>query len=326
MEQQTADDASGTPVGGSRGPGGAGTGWADAESLLQHVGHAVIATDLPGVVRYWNPAAERLYGWTAAEAVGRPIAEVVVPRMIWPLGEEVMATLRSGGHWSGVFTVRRKDGSTFPALVTDTGVYDEDGRLAGLVGVSIDLGQAVRPLLDRSSDAALVLTRDDRITLVSPSGSVLFGWTEEGVLGRTFWELLHPDDLDACQEHYRHAMEGGNGAAPHECRVRRFPDGWSWAEMAVTNMLDDPSARYVVCNLRDVTERHNDRDQLVRLTEQLQTALSTRVVIEEAKGMIAQLHGVGMDGAFEMLRRHSRSHNARLHDVAAAVVNLGLRI
>lgn len=323
MDNHTAVNASATPSGASRDPGG---GWSEAESLLRYMGHAVIATDLPGLVRYWNRAAERLYGWPAAEAVGRSIGEVVVPRVTESLGREIMATLRSGGTWSGVFTVRRKDGSTFPALVTDTGLYDQAGHLSGLVGVSIDLGQAVRPLLDRSTDAALILTRDDRITLVSPAGSVLFGWTEDGLLGRSFWELVHPDDLDACQAYYRQALEGANGRAPHEYRVACLPEGWCWAELAVTNMLDDRSARYVVCNLRDVTERRNDRDQLVRLTEQLQTALITRVVIEEAKGMIAQLHGVGMEEAFDMLRRHSRSHSARLHDVAAAVVNLGLQI
>ena len=56
------------------------------------------------------------------------------------------------------------------------------------------------------------------------------------------------------------------------------------------------------------------------LNEQLQTALNSRVVIEQAKGVIAQKAGLTMDSAFELLRGHSRANNLRLGDVARRVV------
>ena len=56
------------------------------------------------------------------------------------------------------------------------------------------------------------------------------------------------------------------------------------------------------------------------LNEQLQSALNSRVVIEQAKGVVAQLLGVGMDGAFNVLRGYSRQHNRRLSEVSRAVV------
>lgn len=56
------------------------------------------------------------------------------------------------------------------------------------------------------------------------------------------------------------------------------------------------------------------------VTEQLQLALSSRVVLEQAKGSIAQRGDVSMDAAFEVLRSYARDHNLRLTDVAAAVV------
>lgn len=57
------------------------------------------------------------------------------------------------------------------------------------------------------------------------------------------------------------------------------------------------------------------------LTEQLQGALNSRVIIEQAKGAIAQIHGVGVDAAFELLRTHARGRHLRLGDVARAVVS-----
>jgi GAF domain-containing protein len=56
------------------------------------------------------------------------------------------------------------------------------------------------------------------------------------------------------------------------------------------------------------------------LAEQLQLALNSRVSIEQAKGVIAERHGVTMEVAFEALRRHARDHNLKLNDVASGVV------
>jgi len=57
------------------------------------------------------------------------------------------------------------------------------------------------------------------------------------------------------------------------------------------------------------------------LTEQLQTALNSRVVIEQAKGLVAERLGVDMEGAFAALRGHARGHNLKLSDVARAVIS-----
>jgi PAS domain S-box-containing protein len=297
----------------------------DPARLLESLGHAVIATDLTGNVQFWNPAAEQLYGWTAGEALGQSIAELTVPEVSQHLASHIMQVLRAGRQWSGGFTVRRKDGSTFPALVTDAGIHDDKGDLVGIVGVSTDLGHALRPLLARSSDAVVVLTPTAAISYLSPVAARLFGWTEQRVLGVPLWELVHPDDRQTATEYHRQVSSPAGAAAPLECRLRRNGDSWCWAEVVMTDLLEDPAVRGVVCNLRDVTERRRDRDQLAEVTEHLRTALTTRVVIEQAKGIVAATRGIGVEDAFQILRKHARDHNARLHDVATAVVTLGLR-
>jgi GAF domain-containing protein len=60
------------------------------------------------------------------------------------------------------------------------------------------------------------------------------------------------------------------------------------------------------------------------LSEQLQTALSSRIVIEQAKGVLAERSNLTMDAAFAALRRHARDHNLKLTDVATAVVTADL--
>jgi PAS domain S-box-containing protein len=108
-------------------------------NLLDTVEQAVIATDLAGTITYWNHHAERLYGWEAAEAIGRNILEVTPAETSQGQAAEIMSRLAAGETWSGEFNVRRRDGTSFPAMVTDTPIQDESGSLVGIVGVSADV-------------------------------------------------------------------------------------------------------------------------------------------------------------------------------------------
>jgi GAF domain-containing protein len=61
-------------------------------------------------------------------------------------------------------------------------------------------------------------------------------------------------------------------------------------------------------------------------TEQLQSALNTRIVIEQAKGMVARQHGCGVDEAFKLIRSQARRNQLRLADLAQSIVNDGVQI
>ncbi|GAB3793971.1 GAF and ANTAR domain-containing protein [Nocardioides ungokensis] len=66
--------------------------------------------------------------------------------------------------------------------------------------------------------------------------------------------------------------------------------------------------------------------QQEQLTEQLQGALESRTVIEQAKGVVAATHEVSIDEAFELIRRHARSHRATVRAVSDAIVSMGLEV
>jgi GAF domain-containing protein len=95
------------------------------------------------------------------------------------------------------------------------------------------------------------------------------------------------------------------------------PRSWHEGDLEASLLLADMAVSYVA--------NASELERSERIREQLQRALESRVVIEQAKGMIAAENGVGIDEAFKLLRQHARTRNASLHDVAQAVVNLGLR-
>ena len=107
--------------------------------LLNNVGQAIIATDLMGNVSYWNHAAEKIYGWTASEALGQNIIHLTPSMQSGDQAAEILKLLREGKSWAGEFDVKRKDGSSFPAFVTDTPILDSNGNLSGIIGISSDI-------------------------------------------------------------------------------------------------------------------------------------------------------------------------------------------
>lgn len=284
---------------------------------LAAIGQAVITTDVQGVVVYWNRAAQDLYGWTPDEAIGRNIALLTVPEMAQEVAADIMAALRDGIPWSGGFPVRRKDGIRFLALVTDAGIY-RDGTLVGIIGVSTNLGTALRPLLERSTDAALVMRSDAVVTYASPAVRQLFGWREEEIIEQSIVPLLHPDDRHALGRFVQKILAEPGAHPPLELRVRR-DEGWAWAEAALTNLLDDPVVRGVVCNLR-LSPRRTAHEAAENRAQQLQTALDSRVIIQQAKGYLAGRDGISPEAAFERLRHHARARHLAIRDVARGVI------
>lgn len=95
------------------------------------------------------------------------------------------------------------------------------------------------------------------------------------------------------------------------------PRSWPQEDLEVAQLFCDVASSYVV----NASKINQQRQTL----EQLQQALDSRVVIEQAKGVIAAYRGVNVDEAFRILRKHANDHRASLHTTAEAVVNLGLR-
>ncbi|MEO6142674.1 MAG: GAF and ANTAR domain-containing protein [Dermatophilaceae bacterium] len=96
------------------------------------------------------------------------------------------------------------------------------------------------------------------------------------------------------------------------------PREWSDKDVAVAGVLADMATSYVV-NASTLRQQE-------QLSEQLQEALDSRVVIEQAKGITSQQHSITLDQAYQLIRGHARSNNASLRVVAEAIVAVGLKV
>ena len=226
----------------------------DPARLLAAISQAVFVLDTRWTIISWNPAAERLYGWSAAEAIGRDSLTLLLPAGRDQRVEQVMIDLLDGGSFTGVFSLQHKDGSLLRVTVTDTPVLDAEGAVHAIVVVSDGMQPAVVPLLANCREAVLVVGGDGLIHFASASVTQLFGWVADDIVATPVLPLVHPEDHARAAAMAAHCLIKN---APHqeELRVRGPLAEWRWANVSVTNLISDPSVRALVVHLHDITDR-----------------------------------------------------------------------
>jgi diguanylate cyclase (GGDEF)-like protein/PAS domain S-box-containing protein len=176
---------------------------------LQSSDDVIIAVRLNGIIVGWNPAAERVYGYTAEEALGQHAS------LIWPPdrrveGEWVMATLSRGEHIDHLATKRaRRDGSLVDVSITWSPIRDGDGMIVGCLAVQRDVKERqhadelkaqLAAIVESADDAILSTTLDGIVTSWNAAAEHLFASTREEIVGTDLRSVVpdnRVDEIDA---------------------------------------------------------------------------------------------------------------------------------
>lgn len=248
--------------------------------LLDQVDAAVVATDLVGTVELWSRAAEQLYGWSADDAIGRPIHQLVRPMDRHGQAHDFFAGLAVTGAWEGELTVARAGGSTFPVHVRTAYVHDDAGEATGMVSVSLDLSVRVamqeqlarsnrelKAITDSIGDGLCVLDGDGRVTYINPRGQRLLDVYTTEALGVRLATWLSgimdtkpgSDELIAIDPDH-----------PVESMVTRADGSQVPIEYVATPLsgINDHQPTGWVVVFRDISERHAREVKIARQVEQ----------------------------------------------------------
>jgi PAS domain S-box-containing protein len=173
---------------------------------------AIISKTLDGTITSWNTSAERLFGYTAQEAIGQHIT-LIIPEDRRDEEVKILQQVSRGECFDHFETMRqRKDGTLVALSLTISPVKDAAGRIIGASKVARDITERKRieqalseraTLLDLSNDAIFVRDASDRITYWNKSASELYGYSRDEAMGRVTHELLRtefPEPLERIVE------------------------------------------------------------------------------------------------------------------------------
>jgi diguanylate cyclase (GGDEF)-like protein/PAS domain S-box-containing protein len=228
---------------------------------------AIIGRDLDGIVRSWNGAAERLVGYSAAEAIGQHATFATPPEKHAAIYDIVARVGRGEVIPPYEQVVLRKDGERRHISLAISAMRDETGRIVGSSAIARDVTQQVR--LRRAAE-------DDRRRLAEAQAIARLGSFEhllaDGTLicsdelyriagiepgtplhAGTLATMVHPDDL-ALTRTARDRAAAGEGPVDYTCRLVR-PDGDVRYVSVRVHLRHDDSGRRIVGTVLDVTER-----------------------------------------------------------------------
>ncbi|MGH8004207.1 MAG: PAS domain S-box protein, partial [Limisphaerales bacterium] len=193
-------------------------------ALIKSSPLAIVTVDLERNVTMWNPAAERMFGWSEKEVLGTTIP--IVPKDKHPEFREVLTRALEGKSTSYLETQRkRKDGRLIDVAFTTAALQNSSGRVTGTMAVFADLSERKqaekvakevesrnRAILKSAMDGIIVIDHRGLIMEFNPAAERIFGYKRESVLGREMAELIIPPALrEAHREGTRRFLATGKG-------------------------------------------------------------------------------------------------------------------
>ena len=182
---------------------------------------AIVTKSLNGTITGWNPAAEHMFGFAAAEAVGKGIHLIVPPDRLTEM-HDILRRIGQGKSIEQHETVRlRKDGSPVEVSLSISPIKTASGEIIGASKIARDITESKRTqqaldqqieerrrIFETSQDLILVTDPKGVLVQVSPSSQTILGYAPEQMIGHSAIEFIHGDDLDSTREEMRAARRG----------------------------------------------------------------------------------------------------------------------
>ncbi len=272
-------------------------------SIVRSSDDAIIGKNLEGTITSWNGGAERIYGYTAAEMVGKTITLLVPPTCEDELAA-ILQGLKSGQHVKHFETFRRrKDGRLIQVSLTVSPLVDADGTVIGASTIARDISERkrieealkasegnYRSLFEESLDCVFVTSPDGRILDINKKGITLFGYEnkeemQELVLQRDVY--THPEQRQRIME-----MVRIDGSAEYEIEIKK-KSGDTFIAQCSLYATQDPSGAITSYRgtLRDITEKKRAEENLRQANQEWERtfdAVTDIVFVQDSAGQIVR--------------------------------------
>jgi PAS domain S-box-containing protein len=274
-------------------------------SILDSAGPVMIACDLGGRINLFNPAAERMLGYRAADVVGKLTAADLFPETeMMRVGEQLNTSMPTSRPQPDVpadtadallpyiryvasfpasrvrgFEMRykRRDGSTFPAMVYLSAVRSLAGSIDGLVSVAVDLSatrraeyalreseERYRDLFENSAEMIATLSPRGRYLYVNPAWQNLFGMDSAQFENLIGFESAFPPEVQAEAAALFHKALHGVRVERHPLRLQNSAGETVEVEASLSCRREETGPVSVRCNFREVTQQ-NRRERRLRI-------------------------------------------------------------
>ncbi|MDQ1921403.1 bifunctional diguanylate cyclase/phosphodiesterase [Massilia pseudoviolaceinigra] len=255
---------------------------------------AIISKALDGTIVSWNAGAERMYGYGAAEMLGRPISTLIPPELAHEMSA-ILERLRRGERIEHLETVRlRKDGSRIDVSLTTSPIRNAEGVITGVSAIARDISERkraeealrdrearIRRLVDANIIGIFIGDLSGRISEANDAFLKLSGYSREDVLaGRLRWTDMTPPQYDTADEHALEELKTTGRCTPYEKEYMR-KDG-RLVPVLVASALFEGVREEGVSFVLDLTERRLADERIHHMADHdALTGLPKRTLLQD---------------------------------------------
>lgn len=246
-------------------------------AVVESSDDAILSVNLEGIITSWNPAAEHLYGYRRAEAMGRSI-EFIIPSGRAGENFRLMERIAAGERVPSFQTVRRhKDGHVLDVSLTLSPIILESGRIAGASTIARDISRRLQAeekfqmVVESSPNGIVMVDSEGVVQLVNQETEHLFGYQREELLGKPM-EMLVPARFRAHHPRLRREFTVDPAGRPMGEGRDLFglrKDGTEFPIEVGLNPIYTREGMMVLSVIVDITERKRSEAEILRHTEDL---------------------------------------------------------
>jgi PAS domain S-box-containing protein len=249
--------------------------------LVENVSEAIISVNSEKKLISWNKAAEKLFGWSREEVLGKTIMDFLPHHFLGVDGDYVDDTLNKYGKWSGESVHYRKDGKKVDTLESITQTRDDDGDVKESVIVFNDITESKkmaealanestskRILIEQSRDGIVIIEQDGKVNEANHRFAEMLGYSSEEMLKLHVWDW----DTQWPKEHLLEMINAVDEAGDHFETYHRRKDGTTFDVEISSNGAMFGGQKLVFCVCRDITERKKMEQALKESEERFSKA------------------------------------------------------
>jgi PAS domain S-box-containing protein len=240
-------------------------------AIISSSDDGIISKDLTGNITSWNPAAERIFGYSAEEAIGRHIS-MLIPADLLSEEDYILGQVRDGKNVTHFETKRRrKNGTLIDISVTVSPIKNSKGKIVGASKIARDITELreadrvsayLGAIVESSDDAIISKDLNGYITSWNKSAERIFGYTEDEVVGKHI-TLLIPSERASEEDSLLTTLKTGQ-RVDHFETVRRHKDGHEVFVSLTVSPIKDRNGNLIGASKvsRDITERLQSQEAL----------------------------------------------------------------
>jgi PAS domain S-box-containing protein len=264
------------------------------DAIVRSTDDAIYSIDRNGILTSWNPAAERIFGYSASEAIGQS-NHLIIPPDRYDEEELFRRRVAAGESVDHFETVRlRKGGARIELSISLSPIRGADGSIVGMSKIARDISARKRREQDAARLAAIVESSDDAIVTKDLKGIVtswnraaerLYGYAAQETIGRHISLIIPPDRIDEELQVLRHVGEGVIVEPFDTIRVRK--DGVPIdVSLTVWPIRDAAGATIGVSQIgRDISGRQQ-ADEVRRRLAAIVAASDDAIISKDLNGII----------------------------------------